>query len=59
MRSYHRTRYVGGPKLDTPSTAQRADMLKARLAQLRPVAPEAKYDDIHNPYDFDDSERYD
>jgi hypothetical protein len=49
-------RYVGGPRLDTPATPDRADLLKARLAQLR---PEPKHDDISNPYDFDDSERYD
>jgi hypothetical protein len=55
---YYRSRYVGGPKLDTPTTAQRADMLKARLAELRGETVDRKYDDIHNPYDFDDSERY-
>ena len=54
--NYHRTRYVGGPKLDTPTTAERADALKARLAQLR--GPQPEHDDISNPYDFDDSERY-
>lgn len=55
---YHRSRYVGGPKLDTPTTAERRDALNARLAQLRGETVDRKYDDIHNPYDFDDSERY-
>lgn len=55
--NYQRTRYIGGPKLDTPTTAQRRDALQARLAQLRGTDP--RHDDIHNPYDFDDSERYD
>jgi hypothetical protein len=32
---YHRSRFVGGPKLDTPSTAERANTLQLRLAQLR------------------------
>ena len=55
--NYYRTRYVGGPKQDgLPTTAERAEMLRARLAQLR--GPQPKHDDIHNPYDFDDSERY-
>lgn len=54
--NYHRTRYVGGPKLDTLTTAERADALKARLAQLR--GPQPEHDDISNPYDFDDSERH-
>ena len=57
MRTVHRTRYVGGPRLGNPSTAERADMLKARLQQLRGGDP--KHDDIDNPYDLDDSERYD
>ena len=52
--NYHRTRYVGGPKLDTPTTADRENALRERMAQLKP-----KHDDISNPYDFDDSERYD
>lgn len=56
MRSYSRTRYVGGPRLDEPTTAERAEALKSRLTQLR--GPDPKHDDIHNPYDFDDSERY-
>ena len=51
------SRYVGGPRLDTPSTAERAAAIRARLAQLR-EAPKPEHDDIHNPYDFDDSERY-
>lgn len=54
--NYQRTRYVGGPKLATPTTAERADALKARLQQLR---GDRDVTDIHNPYDFDDSERYD
>ena len=56
---YYRSRYVGGPKLDTATTAERREMLQARLAQLRGETADRKYDDIHNPYDFDDSERYD
>jgi hypothetical protein len=32
--NYQRTRYVGGPKAENPTTAQRADALKDRLAQL-------------------------
>lgn len=59
MRQYSRTRYVGGPKLDTPTTAERAEALKARLDQLRNgAATDPKYDDIHNPYDMDDDERH-
>jgi hypothetical protein len=54
---YQRTRFVGGPKLDTPTTAQRAEAIKANLRKLR-EAPKLEHDDIHNPYDFDDSERY-
>lgn len=54
----HRARYVGGPKLDTLSTQQRADAIRARLVQLR-EQPKPEHDDIYNPYDFDDSERYD
>jgi hypothetical protein len=54
MRSYTRTRYVGGPKLDDASTADRARMLRERLAQLRETEPATT-----NIYDFDDSERYD
>lgn len=55
MQTYRRTRYIGGPKLDTPTTAERAAALKTRLAELK---PDPRHDDIHNPYDFDDSERY-
>lgn len=54
--NHHRTRYVGGPKLDTPTTAQRADALKARMQQLR--NGNLRHDDIHNPYDMDDDERH-
>lgn len=53
--NYHRTRYVGGPKLDTPTTAERAEMLRKRIAEL---TTDPRHDDIHNPYDFDDSERH-
>lgn len=63
--NYHRTRYVGGPKMDTPTTAERADALRERMAQLRNQVPvtvtaaaSREHDDIFNPYDFDDSERY-
>lgn len=56
--NYQRTRYVGGPRLGTSSTTERGEAIKARLLELRGEAPRPKHDDIHNPYDFDDSERY-
>lgn len=56
--NYQRTRYVGGPKLDTPGTADRADALKARLAQLRGNITETP---AERPYEvvLADDERYD
>lgn len=56
--NYQRTRFVGGPKLDAPTTAQRAEAIKANLRKLREETPKPEHEDIHNPYDFDDSERY-
>lgn len=59
MQQHYPRRYVGGPKLDTATTAERRDALQARLAQLRGTVPaDRKYDDIHNPYDMDDDERH-
>lgn len=43
-QTYPRRRYVGGPKLDTPSTTDRADTLKLRLAQLRAESKEVAED---------------
>lgn len=52
---YQRTRYTGGPKLATPTTAERADALKARLDQLRNQTPaELPYEHV-----LADDERYD
>jgi hypothetical protein len=55
--NYQRTHYVGGPRLDTPTAAERAAAIQANLRKLR-EAPKPEHDEIHNPYDFDDSERH-
>jgi hypothetical protein len=42
--NYHRTRYVGGPQLDTPTTEQRADALAVRVAELKAARQQERED---------------
>lgn len=57
--------YANNPQARAAAAQERADRLAAkrahvadRLAQLAKNAEPERYDDVHNPYDFDDTERY-